>query len=606
MTGISEIIWPLVIVGRGSSAAYYVATVDLSVFRKVLAIGEDDPWAGIRGHSGNRSDPTLKINHPLHLLEHFKETIPGYAETLVDRLEWAKKNAQVLAEAEVQIHKGSVDMVSDCVFPTHLVPDNTLGVRGFEVRLADGKLVYAYKVVMAAGAGGHRVPDELVTARSRYPNQVINLDEFASIPANKLDGSKSVVVIGPNAAIDAVHKALNYKMSIHWLIALKEGSDPPMLGTQPRMQEAWRNPDGHNLKVHRYKSYSVGAQSGKRIRVTVIPLAPNKHPTLVDGDYVVYGMGQTGDPAKTISNKIQAKLKPIQDTSHALNPRIGNKQMGERTVLGYEAEGTGLKTGLEVVGALSAQMGRVLRDSKDRLNVLKEQIETVRKEAGVWEAITTNFPVKTPFLGKDPDFLAKQARAPLGGQLRGEVDFVARKHPHNSQLKSALEALANLLLAYHTAAAYGNLGAQDPNNLGNFATLLNLVATTLPRGAVADSGQLTSINAAIRVYATIRGRMPEYMPKQNVLPNKDIDGKLQGTTTQGRVNWNLDSIQNIAIFICASYPNLKEGQANDFIDEIITARRNSTIGFNDRQVSEYLRRLATAEANALKQVFSKI
>jgi hypothetical protein len=274
--------------------------------------------------------------------------------------------------------------------------------------------------------------------------------------------------------------------------------------------------------------------------------------------------------------------------------------------LGYEAEGTGLKTGLEVVGALSAQMGRVLRDSKDRLNVLKEQIDTVRKEAGVWEAITTNFPVKTPFLGKDPDFLAKQARAPLGGQLRGEVDFVARKHPHNVQLKSALEALANLLLAYHTAAAYGNLGGQDPNNLGNFATLLNLVATTLPRGAVADSGQLTSINAAIRVYATIRGRMPEYMPKQNVLPNKDIDGKLQGTTTQGRVNWNLDSIQNIAIFICASYPNLKEGQANDFIDEIITARRNSTIGFNDRQVSEYLRRLATAEANALKQVFSKI
>src|SRR5262249_20903063 len=170
----------------------------------------------------------------------------------------------------------------------------------------------------------------------------------------RLDGSKSVVVIGPNAAIDAVHKALNYKMAIHWLIGLEEGENPPVLDTQPRMQKAWKDPDAHNLKVYRYKRYTFGGKIGNRVRVTVIPKANDKHSTMVEGDYIVYGMGQTGDPAKTISNNIQAKLKPILDTSHALNPQVGTRQTVERAILGYEAEGTGLKTGLEVVGALSA------------------------------------------------------------------------------------------------------------------------------------------------------------------------------------------------------------------------------------------------------------
>src|SRR5262249_40077337 len=155
-----------------------------------------------------------------------------------------------------------------------------------------------------------------------------------------------------------------YKMSIHWLINLEEGKDPPILETQPRMKAAWAHPDVHNMKVYRYKSYSFAGKSGKSVRLNYIPLAKNKHGSFVQGDYIVYGMGQTGDPAKTISNTIQAKLKPIFDTSHSMNPSVGRRQMNERAVLGYEAEGTGLMTGLEVFGALSSQVGRVMRDSK--------------------------------------------------------------------------------------------------------------------------------------------------------------------------------------------------------------------------------------------------
>ncbi|MGA8137341.1 MAG: hypothetical protein WCA48_24785 [Pseudomonas gingeri] len=603
MTEITSIVWPLVIVGRGSTAAYYVATVDLSVFKKVLAIGEDDPWAGARGHSGNATDPTLKINHPLHLLEHFKQTIPGYSESLVDRLEWSKLNTQVLQEADVQIEKRSVKMVSDCIFPSELAPEE---VRGFLIELTSGEKVYAYKVVIAAGAGGHRVPPELKKARELYPYQVLDLDEFAGLSPSKLDSSKSVVVIGPNAAIDAVHKALNYKMSIHWLINLEEGKTPPMLATQPRMHEAWNNPGKHNLKVYRFSSYTSVPKIGRRVGVTVIPSGVGKHPTTVEGDYIVYAMGQTGGPVELISNAIKAKLKPIYDTSNAVNPQAGDRQMSERAILGYEAEGTGLRDGLEVMGALSAQMGRALKTSKDRLTVLAEQISEIRKDQTVWTAITSLFPVMLPFLGKDPDYLAKQPRAPLGAQLRTEIDHVARKYPSDRELKAALEALANLLLAYHTASAYESLGAQDPNNLGNFAKLLNLVATALPRGAVSDSGQLTSVNAAIRAYATIKGPLPNYMPTQHVLPTRTHDGKLQGFTTPNQINWNLDSLHNVAIFVCASYPSIPSHEANAFIDEVLMARSNSKIGFTDHQVSLYLSRLAFAEGNALKQVFNKV
>ncbi|MBI3410356.1 MAG: hypothetical protein HY040_18610 [Planctomycetes bacterium] len=607
---VTKQIWPLVIVGRGSSAAYYLCTVDLNLYKHILAIGEDDAWAGKRGHSGKANDPTLKINHPLHLIQHFKDTIPAFSEELVDRLDWAKMNQAVLDECNVQIHQAKVKLVSECRLPEILGIEGHLGPSGFKIDLEGGDAVYAYKVVMCAGTGGHRVPAELKDARKSWPKQVVDLDEFARLPASKLTSRTQVVVIGPNAAIDAVHKALNYQCKIDWMIDLDADKKPGMLATQPRMLEAWDKPANHKLSVHRYSKYQSGGKIGEHVSLSVTLKAPEKGVKMVYGDYIVYGVGPDGEPAKMIDSTIQAKLKPVVDSARSLN----NERGSGATILGYEAEGTGLQRGFEVFGALSGSVGREIANSKDRLKILAEQIEKVRTTYKIYTVITTSYRAAIkPFLAKSPEFLARQPRAPLHAQLQTEMKYLLSKNPSDPHLPYALEALANLLLAYHTAAAYAALGDKDPNSLKKFRELLNQVATNLPQGTVADHGQLTSINAALGAYATIRGQLPKYMPKQDYpLPgprpesHPDRDKWVEGKNTSGDVNFNIDNAQNLAIFVCLTFPNIPPGQANDFVDEVMRERHNSKTGFTDSQVQQFKKRLQQMELDALKQALQKV
>ena len=124
----------------------------MNKYESILIVGEDDPWLGKRGHDGDASDATLKINHPLHLLAHSSDTIEGYSRALVDRVEWAQKNAAVLARSQGEIRKATVVDVSKSILP------GADGVWGFKIDLKDQQPVYGYKVVVYAGTGGHRLP----------------------------------------------------------------------------------------------------------------------------------------------------------------------------------------------------------------------------------------------------------------------------------------------------------------------------------------------------------------------------------------------------------------------------------------------------------------
>src|SRR5262249_4184276 len=155
--------------------------------------------------------------------------------------------------------------------------------------LKDGQSVYAYKVVVCAGAGGHRVPQQLQGAKERFPRHVIDIDEFARLRPSDLSPQTRVVVVGSNAAIDAVHKALNYNGKIYWLIELGEGEVPPMLDTQPRMLEAWKNQDKAKLTVIRFSSYQFVDQfSGGLLQLRVKPLGGGPD-SFAMGNYIVYG-----------------------------------------------------------------------------------------------------------------------------------------------------------------------------------------------------------------------------------------------------------------------------------------------------------------------------
>ncbi|MFM8324706.1 MAG: hypothetical protein ACKN9U_07590, partial [Pirellulaceae bacterium] len=67
----------MVIVGSGSSAAFYASTLNLDDYDAILAIGDGDAWsAAVRGHHGDADDPTRFINHPLYLISHFRKHLP--------------------------------------------------------------------------------------------------------------------------------------------------------------------------------------------------------------------------------------------------------------------------------------------------------------------------------------------------------------------------------------------------------------------------------------------------------------------------------------------------------------------------------------------------
>lgn len=622
---VQSIAWPLLIVGRGSSAAYYVGTVDLKLYPYMLAIGEDDAWGGVRGHSGNSSDPTLKINHPLVLLQHFRDTVPGFSEELVDRLDWAKMNADFLDECSVQIMKGKVVNVAESQLPAGLRSNDMATIMGYQVKVQTsvGHIsLYAYKVIVALGTGGHRVPDELKKAKEKSPDRVLDLDQFAALDQGKLQSFKRIAVIGPNAAIDGVHKALNYKCKIDWLIDLDEPREPTMLATQPRMLEAWQEPKKFDLRIHRYSSYKVAPPADKysKLKIEVVhkkPPGPDL-PKSFESDYICYGLGPTGSTVNVIDFGIQAKLVPILDMTRASKPI---KSGEEETILGYQAEGTGLKTGLEVVGAMANSMGRAIRDLK---KTLAEKIEEARRAYRVFQAITTLFPTKFPFLRKDVEFLAKQPRAPLLGQLQNEIGWI-KKNRVFGDLGPSLDVLGNLILAYHTAAN-NNFGE---NYKKNFATLLNQVATNLPNGAVADSGQLTSILQSLSAVASMRGQLPRYMPSQSfespgprAKENPNRNDPVAVTNTGGSVNFSMDNANLIHIFICVTYPNIPPYVANAFVDEEIMAKRRTQVdpntkkplpraqqtfvGFSDMEVEQLRSKLEKLEMESIAGVFGKI
>jgi hypothetical protein len=620
---ISNRIWPLAIVGRGSSAAYYLSSINPADYAAILAVGEDDAWAGKRGHSGDANDPTLKINHPLHLIAHFSETIPGYSTELVDRLAWAGMNEAVLRGCDIRIHQAKVTNVSEARFPDFLAMEGDLGPFGFKIDMEGPKgslSVYAYKVVVCAGTGGHRLPTDLSAAKKSFPKQVLDLNEFADLSGRDLNPQTRVVVIGPNAAIDGVHKALNYGCKIDWLIDLDAPKKPGMLATQPRVLEAWDHPDRFRLTVYRFSKYKYLDRTGAMLRLEVMPrVAPPVAGTprvaepaqYAMGNYIVYGIGPDGEPNKMIADTIKAKLKPIEDRTRALN----SDRSKPATILGYEAEGTGLHKGFEVFGAMSGSIAREITNSSERMKALENQIEEFRKAYDIYVAIlSAAFPVGRPFFAKSPQFLGRQPRGALYGQLHRELQYIVEKNPNRPHLRAALEALANQILAYHTAAAYAALPKEDPNSLTNFRDLLNQVTTHLPKGAVADHGQLTSINAALGAYATMRGNLPKYMPKQHYTtpgpPPPNGKGKplpfVQVTTTAGDINFNLDNAQNLAIYVCVSFPNIPPDLANAFVDTVMKERHRSKIGFTDLQVATFKQQLRRMEADALSKATSKL
>jgi hypothetical protein len=641
---IANSVWPFVIIGRGSAAAYYLGRLKLADYTgtKILVVGEEDAWAGKRGHSGNPTDATLKINHPRHMIAHPGKDIPAYSKTLVDRLDWAAENKKVFEDAskaglDLTIYGATVTKISEQPLPQAFDMKTKVSPLVFKIDLEEGPRkvkgprnslsVFAYKVVVCAGAGGHRVPDALEELKKNYPQQVIDLDEFAKFQANRLNSNVRVMVIGANAAIDAVHKALNYRCTIQWLIDTKAPNKPAMLTTQPRMLSAWEEwekqganlkPDDAGFHVYRVEDYSAKTKAygferreASRMIMWVQPSAGAK--VSFRTDYIVYGIGPTGKAVDMIDGPIMAQLKPIEDRTRSLDGGKGP----HAAIIGYEGEGTGLFNGIEVFGTMSGQVGRTIATtSKERVGILRDHIDWFRKTYDIYMAIQTAGLPGTPAFAEKPETLATMDRGELRRQLLAELSQIMAKNPTAPELKPALETLANQILAYHTAAAFAKRpvgGADDPNSQKGFTGLLNRVTTHLPKGTVGDSGQLASIRAQLGAYATMNGNLPAYMPRQEYTmrgPQNLKQGEkappIDVKTIEGKFDFNLANMQDLAIFVCVSYPSIPPGEANAFVQRVMDAHHESADGFTTSQVNGYMKELSDLERKALGAALSKV
>ena len=215
-------VYELAFIGAGSTTAYYIDTLGpMHDFSTTLLFGDtkNNPWAGQRG------DSIDFINHTRRQIEMPSRNVtdyPGEARTtemFMKRAVFANTAAETIARAipEENCIKAAIDKNGI---------SKPKGMDHYEIKTDKG--TYKVKrVVFAAGAGGHKEPgfkDKLEVGKAYEVDvdpslrgkgkQVIDMDEFIRDVVHLKKGK--VIVMGGNAAIDAVAAAKLYDWDVIW------------------------------------------------------------------------------------------------------------------------------------------------------------------------------------------------------------------------------------------------------------------------------------------------------------------------------------------------------------------------------------------------------
>jgi thioredoxin reductase len=535
--------YDLAVIGAGSAAAYYLSTVDRSLYPGLLVVGGDDPWKGERGDNPNDpNDPVNFVNHTPHMIDHYGNSVPTRGKKLYKRSDWANANQGVIDACSCDREKSEVDNISEDMLPMEL--QTVPSARGFRIELSDSdKVFWAKKVVLATGAGSHSVPPDLADAVKAMPNKVMDMDAYAKLHVS----NKKIVVIGPNAPIDTVDTAVYNHCEVTWLIRNGKTTSPLFLATGHQngaltLKDKYINYDG-TLKVTQDPS------GGVKVEYTN---TKDKKASTVVVDYVVYGTGQSSKAyEKLVDASLRAKMQPLYDK----NQRFGNVH---ESVVGFEVEGTDAYHGFEVVGALSTQVAKgvdIKKLSSTYLNQLKASLQEM------WEKIV-DFPFLRSIISQTaPEVLKWQEKIEnLQGQnLAGDV---AELEKDAQKLLNAIkytaptwpqyiQAFYNLLINY--ALAYGFYKSKI-NNFDINEFLAN-PANQLT-GSVAQGPQLGTIRSAT---AAQNGFMPAYVSK-----NGGAD-----------INYSQDDRTMMRVFIAVEYPYVSEDDAQSFIRQVIAGRKKA-------------------------------
>jgi len=552
--------WDLIVIGRGSAAAYYLSTVDRSMFPNILVIGTPDPWGGERGYNTTAPrDPVNFINHTWQMIAHLSDIFPDFDTSVVDRMAFARANDKVIDSCATRVLVAKVldiEELPEIATSIKVSPKGYLKV--FKVttdsKSLDDHEAIGKKVVVATGAGTHRVPDEVKSLKA--PDKIMDMDAFGRQAGSFKNPEKMTVFVqGPNAAIDSVETAKFQKFNVIWLV--KGNASPAILATP---HQTYARDALANNKVT-YPEHGRGTP-GFKVELTggspPIKLTIPGRPTPLLGDLFVYGMGQEPKDAMQgiVPPGFRARLQPIYDVNQRFGP-------AHETVVGLKLENSDWKSGFEVIGALATQVTRGTKVPHTYKKELADRIDEVRKKVLPFLAGAL-VKLQTEILLIPLGDLEKMSPGNARMQLKTAREWVENRYP---SWKNHINALTSLMLNYITVALYfkgkDNVGDAD---LSAAARILTPSVIQGPQLGVIRS-QTTAQNGALPPYVGSQISAHE--------PNPSGPPKYLGVAAQSlgnKVNFSHDDRTVLRVYLALNYPFILEDDAEAFIGRVMSRR----------------------------------
>lgn len=607
--------YDLIIIGRGSSAAYFLQSLprlynsfndDKPVDLTILVIGEDDPWAGARGYA--KGTYGQNINQAKQVLGHNTGSTAPISQGPQDRSQWAKENEQILRTMANDVVAGTVTKVSK-VAKVNL---NDRQVFKLEARLAKSEY-FGYKIVIATGAGiespdtGHQdyhaVIDEVKPVLGNPA--VMNLDKFMSMAKGSHKTSNKVAILGPTAGTDAVMQAgtLAYPAAnVYWLMRTK----PNVSGflnvypgdDSPSRQQITNIIENSKKRILAYKDKTLTiAPQNNRIAITCEPVkeSPLQDKQVVV-DLFVYSTGQTAsntltapplDPSKRaagiLDQSLMAELEPIYDVNQRLGEQ-GNKSAPWQHVTGVQLQGSDSEGGLMIIGAAAFQVAGKLDHNFLQLEfqnlqaLLKQQPGFSSTAQQHYPQLLTTFKLsqfprldRTECKSKENAFInAWETYLKDNSSKFGEigVDVGVR----TQWIQRRIEEARHLCYLFQQRSQAAEYLYDAPNGTERSVQNMLHATNTLPT-ALQDCRLLAGVNANVS--------------SMNAGSAKPLTQKTDLNNLQFQVNF-LESATELRCYISAHYPNISESKAQEFIRNVTDRRKlKGNMGFELYEIVDF-------------------
>ena len=620
--------YDVIVIGAGSSAAYYLGTLrdyDLSKTSQtvsILVIGKADPWGGARGYQ--QGTYAQNINQSQQMAAHRDGSTAPMSQDARDRMQWAEKNRQIIRavtgkdpvdEEVVKITK-DVEPLSKDSSP-HL---NRPMVFRVQTR---GNVYFGRKVVIATGAGieddkheYHMTPPEATAFLSQNSGNkaCMNLDTFMRMPRDPANQNKKIIIVGPAAGTDAVMQAgtVGFRSeNVYWFMSKVDASG--LINVMPAPNRFTRE-EAEKRIVAVDRSRTISLTKDGKLSVAFTRTGGLSVSSPLEVDYYVYAVGQVQQSALTgkqsddeaaksfLDPALLKQLRPLYDVNQQL-AEFGKSSAAYQHITGLELEGSTREDGLTVIGAAAYQIA--VREKIDH-SYLQYEFTTIRSDLTKFSSSFVETANKYyPELIKSPDSLSelrkvKHLRPRLACQERDFLLAFERElkgsllgdRPASSESRTKAVTLAHdklreakdLCYYYRLrvdAAEYlyeldkdkvklkDKMDVAEMQTSGHKRMLPNTVGGT-------GGGAAPLLGAVERNVSGMNATVP-----QHVINPSDV--------TQG-VNF-LESPTVIRIFIALHYPNIPEPQAQSFISDVLRQRKTKDNGFSGPEITKFQEQL---------------